>query len=106
MDQSNFYYIAKILKPVLNSNILMALYEEQWRKMPFVKWNDCFGEESGQNFNVFLSNVGCYKDSAGSKPFKQLVKLVFNILCVPTSNAMCLFNNESYQNKNMNRNTI
>ncbi|KNC20862.1 hypothetical protein FF38_13275 [Lucilia cuprina] len=55
--------------------------------MPFVKWNDCFGEESGQNLNVFWSNVYCYKDSGGSKPFKDLAELVLNILCVPTSNA-------------------
>ena len=52
-----------------------------------VEWNDCFGEDSVQNWNVFLSNVCCYKDSTVSKPFKGLAELVLNILCVPTSKA-------------------
>ena len=56
-------------------------------KMSFVIWNDCFWEESRQNLNVFLSNVCCYRDSVGSKPFKGLAKLVLNTLCIPTSNA-------------------
>ena len=55
--------------------------------MPFRKWNNCFGEESGQNLNAVLSNVYGYKDSAGRKLFKELAELDLNILCVPTSNA-------------------
>ena len=37
-------------------------------------------------FWVF-SNVYCYKNSAGSKPFEEHAELDLNILCVPTSNA-------------------
>ena len=53
MDQPNFCSIAKILNPLLKANIPIDIYEEQWRIMPIVKWNNCFGEESGQNSNVF-----------------------------------------------------
>ena len=58
--------------------------------MPFVKWNDCFGEE----------DVYCYKNSTGSKPFKEHVALVLNILVYICVDRLS-FNNESYQNKNM-----
>ena len=54
--------------------------------MLFGNWSDCL-EDSGQNLNVFLSNFCCDKDFAGSKPFKGLAELVFNILCVPTNKA-------------------
>lgn len=78
MDQPNFSSIAKMLNPVLKTNIPKDLYEE---------WNDCFGKESGKNLNVFWCNVYSYKDSADSNPFKELAELVLNILYVPTSNA-------------------
>ena len=87
INQPNFCSIAKILNPVLKANIPIAFYEEQWRKMPFVKRNDCFGDESKQNLKVFWTNVYCYKDCAGSQLFKELTELVLIILCVPTSNA-------------------
>ena len=88
MDQPNLCSIAKILNPVLKTNIPIDLWEGQWREMPIVMfWNDCFGEVSGQSLNVFRSNVHSYKDSSSSKPFKKFADLVLNILCVPTSNA-------------------
>ena len=86
MDHPSFCSIAKILNPVLKVNIPIGFYEKLWRKMPFVKWSDCL-EDSGQNLNVFLSNVCCGEDSAGYKQFKKLAELVFNILCMLTKNA-------------------
>lgn len=63
------------------------IYEEQWRKMPFVQWQDVFGQDVGTDLSSFWSKVFSYQDAGGSKPFQELAEIVLNMLSVPTSNA-------------------
>ncbi|XP_075150389.1 uncharacterized protein LOC142224497 [Haematobia irritans] len=85
--QPNFTSMRNFLQPVSNTKTSMDVYESQWRKLPFIKWKELFGEQVTLDLATFWAKVYSYEDASGSKPFGDLAEMVLNMLAIPTSNA-------------------
>ncbi|XP_075163359.1 zinc finger MYM-type protein 6-like [Haematobia irritans] len=72
---------------VSNTKTSMDVYESQWRKLPFIKWKELFGEQVILDLATFWAKVYSYEDASGLKPFGDLAEMVLNMLAIPTSNA-------------------
>jgi hypothetical protein len=64
------------------------LIENQWRKLPLVKWKHEFHDQViPDNLLKFWPVVYHYKDGAGHHVFEELATIILRVLSLPTSNA-------------------